>query len=262
MLQPGKWCLIFFLTPTASFPRLAPRAPLPPGRLPTPGPLERCTFISRAPYWYKKSPVPHHWPPSRTTSHARRKTVMKEEKGASKRGCGGFGKRCAWMARQQRARCYILRRCVAMLLCWRAHALSDDREPDGDRRCWWIASERPVLTKLHQWKDVDGRFLDAGSRQPWDLTTAVLSFSFRFYFFSRCWVIKLEICMRWEIIVIMFFFYFLEMYLLFFLKKRDHSTNWFSMSILKIKNKKYTTSKSQSIPKWVHDTCLKWLISY
>ncbi|XP_019092215.1 PREDICTED: uncharacterized protein LOC104745518 [Camelina sativa] len=33
-----------------------------------------------------------------------------------------FGDRCLLMAKQQRTRLYILRRCVSMLLCWHDHS--------------------------------------------------------------------------------------------------------------------------------------------
>ncbi|XP_002863136.2 uncharacterized protein LOC9299212 [Arabidopsis lyrata subsp. lyrata] len=36
-----------------------------------------------------------------------------------------FGDRCLLMAKQQRTRLYILRRCVSMLLCWHDHSISD-----------------------------------------------------------------------------------------------------------------------------------------
>jgi len=44
------------------------------------------------------------------------------------RGDGGSGKgrsfsgRCARLVKEQRARFYIMRRCVAMLVCWREYA--------------------------------------------------------------------------------------------------------------------------------------------
>ncbi|KAG0495986.1 hypothetical protein HPP92_000677 [Vanilla planifolia] len=37
----------------------------------------------------------------------------------------GMRRRCAVMLKQQKTRCYILGRCVSMLLCWHAHNLSD-----------------------------------------------------------------------------------------------------------------------------------------
>ncbi|KAG5552275.1 hypothetical protein RHGRI_010378 [Rhododendron griersonianum] len=36
-----------------------------------------------------------------------------------------FWRRCMTAVQQQRARCYILRRCLSMLLCWHAHRLRD-----------------------------------------------------------------------------------------------------------------------------------------
>ncbi|XP_006285324.2 uncharacterized protein LOC17880151 [Capsella rubella] len=36
-----------------------------------------------------------------------------------------FGDRCLLMAKQQRTRLYILRRCVSMLLCWHDHSIHD-----------------------------------------------------------------------------------------------------------------------------------------
>ncbi|CAN8307645.1 unnamed protein product [Cochlearia groenlandica] len=36
-----------------------------------------------------------------------------------------FGDRCLLMAKQQRTRIYILRRCVSMLLCWHDHSIHD-----------------------------------------------------------------------------------------------------------------------------------------
>ncbi|VVB01317.1 unnamed protein product [Arabis nemorensis] len=36
-----------------------------------------------------------------------------------------FGDRCLLMAKQQRTRLYILRRCVCMLLCWHDHSIHD-----------------------------------------------------------------------------------------------------------------------------------------
>ncbi|KAH0979953.1 hypothetical protein PRUPE_2G209600 [Prunus persica] len=32
--------------------------------------------------------------------------------------CRSFGRRCSMLVKEQRARFYILRRCVTMLLCW------------------------------------------------------------------------------------------------------------------------------------------------
>ncbi|KAI5680606.1 hypothetical protein M9H77_01833 [Catharanthus roseus] len=37
----------------------------------------------------------------------------------------GFRMRCLTMIKQQKTRCYILRRCVTMLLCWRDYAVRD-----------------------------------------------------------------------------------------------------------------------------------------
>ncbi|CAA6666287.1 unnamed protein product [Spirodela intermedia] len=37
----------------------------------------------------------------------------------------GLGRRCLSMVKQQKTRFYILGRCIAMLLCWHAHALPD-----------------------------------------------------------------------------------------------------------------------------------------
>ncbi|KAG0492150.1 hypothetical protein HPP92_005263 [Vanilla planifolia] len=36
-----------------------------------------------------------------------------------------LGRRCLTMAKHQKTRFYIFRRCVFMLLCWHAHAVSD-----------------------------------------------------------------------------------------------------------------------------------------
>ncbi|XAR53298.1 hypothetical protein NMG60_11021800 [Bertholletia excelsa] len=36
-----------------------------------------------------------------------------------------FRRRCLYMYKQQRARFYIIGRCVSMLLCWHDHDLSD-----------------------------------------------------------------------------------------------------------------------------------------
>ncbi|KFK36224.1 hypothetical protein AALP_AA4G094200 [Arabis alpina] len=36
-----------------------------------------------------------------------------------------FRGRCLLMAKQQRTRLYILRRCVSMLLCWHDHSIPD-----------------------------------------------------------------------------------------------------------------------------------------
>ncbi|KAI3472573.1 hypothetical protein Pfo_029357 [Paulownia fortunei] len=32
--------------------------------------------------------------------------------------CRSFGEKCSHLAKKQRAKFYILRRCIAMLLCW------------------------------------------------------------------------------------------------------------------------------------------------
>ncbi|KAG5253211.1 pectinesterase [Salix suchowensis] len=32
--------------------------------------------------------------------------------------CRSFGKKCSHLLKKQRARFYILRRCIAMLVCW------------------------------------------------------------------------------------------------------------------------------------------------
>ncbi|XAR69126.1 hypothetical protein NMG60_11000603 [Bertholletia excelsa] len=37
--------------------------------------------------------------------------------------CRSFGEKCGHVARKQRAKFYILRRCIAMLVCW--HERSD-----------------------------------------------------------------------------------------------------------------------------------------
>ena len=36
-----------------------------------------------------------------------------------------IGRRCLAIAKQQRTRFYILRRCISILLCWHAHAVRD-----------------------------------------------------------------------------------------------------------------------------------------
>ncbi|CAM8961206.1 hypothetical protein QQ045_004851 [Rhodiola kirilowii] len=41
------------------------------------------------------------------------------EKGSS--SSSSIGKKCGTMAREQKARFYIIRRCVAMLVCWHKH---------------------------------------------------------------------------------------------------------------------------------------------
>ncbi|XP_050368832.1 small polypeptide DEVIL 16-like [Argentina anserina] len=33
--------------------------------------------------------------------------------------CRSFGRKCSMLVKEQRARFYILRRCITMLLCWR-----------------------------------------------------------------------------------------------------------------------------------------------
>ncbi|KAB2595958.1 hypothetical protein D8674_031408 [Pyrus ussuriensis x Pyrus communis] len=53
---------------------------------------------------------------------------MKQGQGSSSRNnfccrrvrepCRSFGRRCSMLVKEQRARFYILRRCVTMLLCW------------------------------------------------------------------------------------------------------------------------------------------------
>ncbi|KAK7392471.1 hypothetical protein VNO78_20910 [Psophocarpus tetragonolobus] len=35
--------------------------------------------------------------------------------------CKSFGQKCSHLVKKQRAKFYILRRCVAMLLCWHEH---------------------------------------------------------------------------------------------------------------------------------------------
>ncbi|OWM82421.1 hypothetical protein CDL15_Pgr001995 [Punica granatum] len=35
--------------------------------------------------------------------------------------CRSFGQKCSHLVKKQRARFYIVRRCVAMLLCWHEH---------------------------------------------------------------------------------------------------------------------------------------------
>ena len=34
-------------------------------------------------------------------------------------GCKGFGEKCNNLVKKQRTKFYILRRCIAMLLCWK-----------------------------------------------------------------------------------------------------------------------------------------------
>lgn len=48
-------------------------------------------------------------------------TVSSSSSSSSRR----IGKRCLLIAKQQRTRFYILRRCITMLLCWHAHAVRD-----------------------------------------------------------------------------------------------------------------------------------------
>ncbi|KAL4371362.1 hypothetical protein HN51_040339 [Arachis hypogaea] len=36
--------------------------------------------------------------------------------------CKSFGQKCSHLVKKQRAKFYILRRCVAMLLCWHERA--------------------------------------------------------------------------------------------------------------------------------------------
>ncbi|KAL3718954.1 hypothetical protein ACJRO7_003978 [Eucalyptus globulus] len=39
--------------------------------------------------------------------------------------CRKFGRRCSRQVREQKARFYILRRCLTILLCWQRHELND-----------------------------------------------------------------------------------------------------------------------------------------
>ncbi|KAB2010441.1 hypothetical protein ERO13_A10G203600v2 [Gossypium hirsutum] len=51
---------------------------------------------------------------------------MKEESNTNRSFCGrhvgdrckAFGRRCSRLVKEQRAKFYILRRCVTMLVCW------------------------------------------------------------------------------------------------------------------------------------------------
>ncbi|KAK4776997.1 hypothetical protein SAY86_005685 [Trapa natans] len=44
-----------------------------------------------------------------------------EKASSSCEPCRSFGQKCRHMINRQRARFYIVRRCVAMLLCWHEH---------------------------------------------------------------------------------------------------------------------------------------------
>ncbi|XP_050128020.1 small polypeptide DEVIL 10-like [Malus sylvestris] len=59
-----------------------------------------------------------------TTSHFQQPQTDQTRRRKSHRKIG-FGKRCLMMAKQQKTRFYILRRCVSMLLCWHDHSISD-----------------------------------------------------------------------------------------------------------------------------------------
>ncbi|KAF8037969.1 hypothetical protein BT93_B0730 [Corymbia citriodora subsp. variegata] len=39
--------------------------------------------------------------------------------------CRSFGRRCSGQVRKQKARFYIFRRCLTILLCWQRHELND-----------------------------------------------------------------------------------------------------------------------------------------
>lgn len=39
--------------------------------------------------------------------------------------CRSFGRRCSSLVKEQRARFYILRRCVVMLVCWHDYEYCD-----------------------------------------------------------------------------------------------------------------------------------------
>ncbi|KAL4195417.1 hypothetical protein AMTRI_Chr05g64490 [Amborella trichopoda] len=60
----------------------------------------------------------HTFNSGRKTTDARRKTAESRRKNT-------FSHRILAMAKQQKTRLYILRRCITMLLCWHAHSLHD-----------------------------------------------------------------------------------------------------------------------------------------
>ncbi|XAR66268.1 hypothetical protein NMG60_11012439 [Bertholletia excelsa] len=47
--------------------------------------------------------------------------LMKDSTTPSRRRCA-FTRKCARLVKEQRARFYIMRRCVTMLICWREYA--------------------------------------------------------------------------------------------------------------------------------------------
>ncbi|KAI3409085.1 uncharacterized protein J3R85_019788 [Psidium guajava] len=59
-----------------------------------------------------------HAPPPAVYFDDKWKLSRKEAPSPSQRRCA-FARRCARLVSQQRARFYIMRRCVSMLLCWR-----------------------------------------------------------------------------------------------------------------------------------------------
>ncbi|KAK6943848.1 DVL protein [Dillenia turbinata] len=47
--------------------------------------------------------------------------------------CKSFGQKCNHMVKKQRAKFYILRRCIAMLVCWHERDDDDEEEEEVDQ---------------------------------------------------------------------------------------------------------------------------------
>ncbi|KAL9418524.1 hypothetical protein AB3S75_036478 [Citrus x aurantiifolia] len=55
---------------------------------------------------------------SRSSSSSTTTAFIKSASTSARRRCS-FSRKCARLVREQRARFYIMRRCVTMLICWR-----------------------------------------------------------------------------------------------------------------------------------------------
>ncbi|OIS98805.1 hypothetical protein A4A49_15878 [Nicotiana attenuata] len=55
---------------------------------------------------------------SKKESLARRSNFLKNSSSSHNKRCA-FTRKCATLVKEQRARFYIMRRCVTMLICWR-----------------------------------------------------------------------------------------------------------------------------------------------
>lgn len=127
-----------------------------------------------------------------------------------------IGKRCLLIAKQQRTRFYILRRCITMLLCWHAHAVRDWYILSPSIYLWYVLcmpteTNQPYISEGEEKKKSRGKSsaligLDLRLPSSWVVSHGYgyLS-SWSLCFVKERWICEMGIWWSYQVILFLFF---------------------------------------------------------